>query len=53
MLGEGERAAGKGLLGGKQACSRELEIQAEIREIGRPDVAPTEKFLFCSRCGRL
>lgn len=47
--GGGERAAGAKALGWEQACSRELGIRAEIREISRAlDAKPTEKFLFCS-----
>ena len=44
--GGGERAAGAKALGGEQACSRELEIRAEIREVGRALDAKTQRSFY-------
>lgn len=48
--GGGERVAGAKALGWEQACSRELGIRAEIREIGRAlDAKPQRSFYFVLR----
>ena len=48
--GGGERVAGAKALGWEQACSREIGIRAEIREIGRAlDAKPQRSFYFVLR----